>query len=1724
MIKPLLRVIPTYSGNVKISCVLSDYVKSDVLEYDKDAADTYDCYVRGATISPLSKTIYDKQIQANLLSSDYSFDLKKFYIYYSDVFYKNGMSFSQTDVPQVDELNPIYDRNVDMEYGCSRVSYQKYGHQLEFFAPIYVDDPSDLPQAFYIVVNIKSSYKDVTKKIRVNIMRNSSDKRNYLCHYLDSYKKYLDESFIYMSASNKNGNIYGIDLTHGGQTSIIDSTIGNLLTSLNPINAFDYCIGSSWQRNKMAMKQVLPLSFVFDLDGVMDSAQSHLYKGSTVTISGHYVDNDGNEMSMYDWSCDYDNLSEKILVMNTDTGVMQWKSGKVSNLMDDNYPSLHEARILNYAYSSKISKMYSRWKLRASDDDNPYITNLSFAFSRNQDSSVVYGLFPQKTYSISAIATAISNTDSIASDYSLIFPLGSTKENYDDKEYISIIDKYEDEMNNYGFNWFEVVSDESRVIEEGKWKDIKNDECYYNGILHKFSSIYSKIDSTKEKLDKFGVFVWSCPTIVVGKEASNLSRVNYTIKTSIHDLMSTNAKANKNIVNDMVGLTSKESKALCEAFTSVSPSDYEKNSEVSVNESFVKLVDDDAPLSYFTYSTSEVSGTYSYTVLHSYIDQTYSPRYINPKDLGFTIGDIDDWYDYSDVQEALSTASELVSKKEAISRWCEMHEEYSSYTSYDYEDHISLALSRIMSQEGLWNLAKEETIEMSKKYITYSYELLPIHDASIMLTSYTITNEDGEEEKQWSYMKIGGKLSYVAYNYGIKVHTSSVYSPTSIDNYSDPYVVDGNNKRLCFAPGYVAGGNSYALTLDKMHTYLLLNPTIKDRDSDLKVSDVVYGYEIEDKDKIYRYYWSQFVNYETYKDPFLNQIYISSKEDGTPHQTTGFTYCKVNGIPCAYTYIVFAPQNLISYNYGFNIYRKSSFFNNKWIKQYEVTDVDSIVRKDIQDMSAQGISGTKGAYNLNDFDANLKDSPSWLYKKSSEVVHSMFLDILKENLKGKPRYMFMPVMFGNSSVYATNVFVKKDDTMQFGGNKMKTSEVENDDDMIWVDTYNFRRLMLKYGLDYDEKMKLMKTKKTKLLSKDHLYWWFNELCKNYDYIYPEWINEWYDHVFVRTKRFVTGKDGKLGLADYYVKLSTLDAMQSNMIDGVEKNELRFFNFFYDRMEVDENTGLWRFRKSEKDDYGGKEIELMIEIDCVRLDDEIMEKVMRLDDDSSEYRDIYLYRIEKEDEWERRMLLSSTPRIDYSSTDIEGSTEEPVGHSLTPLFNNIYCQNRSETEIYAHYLLNDISCIDIVDDKKGKKYYRYNSNDIDWMIEMTDETVDVLSQEYGAPKMIDNDESKLWQPTLIEWLLDKELSVPFKNSLSKLLYYKYDGSTIGIVSERDDLGYGIKNFNTIIEEHEDGTHTNYGFWLFKSEFDNTTNSMNIIPQYDISTTPGKHDYRYDSKIKWLKYINGHDISDKTYGKRYMTSLYKQIVPFLKTQPYDIFNLMTTVVYQDKVVQKMRFDQTLDMIALNKENQPSELTMTIKDKNTYVEFQRYFDSLAPIITKSSYVRDQWVLKFKDVKDSTNTIVSTGKYPSIGDATIWKSGLSISSRNSVPVYVPSTDPSIKDYNNRKKTDGTEVRLSTLEQKHFNDSVVVYCDTSLEMKLSTLHTIEEIDDLQSYDEILKVFKKLTKGTQVDNMTETQLLFLFNRYESKVTCEPVRLNSSKTSKLYRVRYKFLLK
>lgn len=1674
MLKPLVRVIPTYSGNVKIVCNLSDYIKTNT--------DIYDCYVRDASLSPLSHTMYNKDIEANLLSSNYSYDLKNFYKYYADNFFTNGMSFDLNNVQQIDKHNLIYDRNLDLEYGCQRVNCES-GHQFEFFAPIYIEDSSDFPDSFYIELKFKKGRKEIQKTIKVNIMSDSSSPYNYLCHYLKRYGEMIDSKVGNISVVNNNATFTGIDLIHGGITTSTNNIVSTLFNRIQTMNAFDLCITDSFKNGKIVMKQVLPLCFGFNLDELMDSMQSRVFRAGYVEVSGYYM-KDGNRIDLYDWSCDYSKFLQSKLVMNESTGILEYVNGDVPNIMDDGFPSLHETRIQKYVWSSKISRMYSRWKMQASNDDNPYIINMAFAFSRNQGSINQYREFPRQTYKVNALATSISSSkSSLASEYSLIFPLGNTKENYL-KDFPQLISLYADQVNKYGYNWFDIAkvnSNDLSWVDEMKWGNVINGECYYKGILHSISQIYNIIGKNKEKIDKFGVFLNPTIDIKNGEEENKVQNSEYTIKTSNEFVA--NAYSSKTIVASMI-YSGPIAKAACEAFLSTNPNEYQKNSQVTNNESFIKMSTD---INEFTYENDNIR--------YSYLPEISFTTFVNINDLGFDMDDINTWYNYSDFQKEFNIVQNNLISDNVIM------EELSYKGIHNVYQGVLDDAKNLFKQENISILMNGKSYEMLHTYSNSCYELLPLHTASLLVNSYTVYNQNTlSYEKQWSYLKISGKLSYVSYEYGIKLHYYENGKDINPDIDEWVYGKDGELYKL--SPGYNPEMLDIISSKDSVEYDEMLSTIVKDQN--MSVSG-----NIKEEGK-YEYYIHQYPEYTIYKDRIVDDLYISSKSNSQIRNTSGFTYYRYEDPTThkmrgdAYSYIVFSPQELINQHYGFNLYRKSEFISEKWLKMLSVTDTDTIVNNYVSHLNLLNITSK---YNIDEF--NIQGTSTYALRKCLKSVYDKVCNTTKERLDSKNKYTFMPVIYGNAETCAENVFIKKDNELKFHGNRIDCKDIDTDLNVIWCDSYNFKRLLKKFGFTPEEievRKEYIKQAKARFLNKEHLYWWYNELYKNFDHIDSgNLIDDWYDRIYVKSRIINVDNDGHIQVVDGYKKLSNIPGMEKKTKDGKE-NILRRFNYFYDRIEVRANDGLWQFKDSDKDELGGKVYDIVFDISVTRLDNAIYDKIVKIDSDDK-YKDLYMYRLENNDEWERKMELSEIPSIEYKDNNYDDV--EQVGHLLIPLFNDIYVQDKKDTEIYAHYLLHDIIPIEVEDPKGNWKMYRYNSNDIPWMIEIDESTRKYLSQPYNSPIKIDDEH--WWQPTMIEYLLDNELKWPFKNSLSNLIYYNYDSVKIGMSNHGIDmLGYGIDNFCTI---KKDGT--NYGFWCIDLNMDNTTNSMNIIAQFNSAQEGKPANYSYSNNIKWIKYINGTNIIE---NPNYVVTVLKQLMPFLKKQPFEMISNMITVLKPLQFRIPVIYSEYL-CPQLDENNKPSEMKITINEfPLTYIALSRYFGNIVPLITKVDSISNQWLLKFKDVNDTSIRIVNTGLYPSIDDCVLYKTSLQLDIRNSVPIYGVSTNKAIPNYKN------VIGKANALEQKHFNSSIIVYADKEMKCETNNLYHESELEYMESDEKKFEVFKKLYKGSNIDNMDDDQILFLYNRYKSLATSVPIRLNMEKTSKLYKIHYRYILK
>lgn len=615
MIKPLLRVIPKLSGNVKLACNLFDFNKVKLGENI-----VYEANVRYAKLLPLSSQIFQKKIDAGLLGSCWNFDLKKFYDTYSDIFYNNCFDFSKDSLLQIDISKTQYVRNTDMEFGVKRISYVKSGSQFAMFAPFYIDDVKDIPSYFLLDIKLSNGLYDITKSIKINIASNGESKYNYLYRYLKKYVEQIDDNVLFCQPENNQGIYYGIDVRNGGFVKAIDNTIGNVYNVQNTIHNFDSLVTRGFERNKIAMKQIIPLAFYFNINELMTPQELHRYKNHQVSFSGAYYTDKNKKLPFYDFSIDYDEFSQKILKMHPEYGMLTYQDGDVKNIMDVAFPSLNETRYINYQFANKLSADFCRWKLKYSDDEHPYIMNMSWAFSKNANSNYRYGEFPVNLYQLEALCNYVKNIENNEYQYNLLFPFSENKKFYDSYNK-SISHEYELIMNQFCLNWFNVIPrvDDSIFENIEIWKDTKDDCVYYNGILYDLKQLYNTKENP-EKVDKFAMLVNPYPNILNTSELEDLKFSELTLYRQFDDNTSySNAGINNNVLDMFFN-------------------GYENTNYLYTNEKYDenKTVRDNLALNkIFTYAYSE-------------------GNFVNTTELGLDYYELNKYYDYEKSKDALS--------------------------------------------------------------------------------------------------------------------------------------------------------------------------------------------------------------------------------------------------------------------------------------------------------------------------------------------------------------------------------------------------------------------------------------------------------------------------------------------------------------------------------------------------------------------------------------------------------------------------------------------------------------------------------------------------------------------------------------------------------------------------------------------------------------------------------------------------------------------------------------------------------------------------------------------------------------------------------------------------------------------------------------------------------------------------------------------------------------
>lgn len=494
MFRTLLRTLPSISGNVKLNCNLDlDYTYNNKIIYAKVGK-------AFLTVADHDKNSYVYNV--NLLSSRWDYDVSKFYSFYSNVFFKSQFTFDRKDCQKLNKYDTIKQRDTDFEFGVSRIQYKVYGKQLSFFAPIYVDNILDLPNQFEIELKYVYNNREITKKIIVPIRPENYtglyNTDNQFYNYLYRYIKEIDSKIVFLT----NGKVkyYGINLLKGG---LIESESPSIAMQLNnrfyPIQKVDSLITSGFQQLKMCSKQILPLTFNFDLNDLLSSVEVGKIFLNEISIYGGYKYTDSNRhelknvtLPIYDFFIDPDKLYIDYLAVDRTNLKIKLSKDKYSNLLDSDEPGLHESHFYKYQFSNRISPNYTKWRIQKSNlendsifDKQDYLINFNNLFDKNHD----YFLTQVQNYplkNISGICSSYALTDSISVD-NLVLPT-------------------------YSYSYIDIEAGKHHASYSNSYYDNSDTLMYWenltNGMYHHFNLIYPSKEYLSYSIDYFSYSDW----------------------------------------------------------------------------------------------------------------------------------------------------------------------------------------------------------------------------------------------------------------------------------------------------------------------------------------------------------------------------------------------------------------------------------------------------------------------------------------------------------------------------------------------------------------------------------------------------------------------------------------------------------------------------------------------------------------------------------------------------------------------------------------------------------------------------------------------------------------------------------------------------------------------------------------------------------------------------------------------------------------------------------------------------------------------------------------------------------------------------------------------------------------------------------------------------------------------------------------------------------------
>ena len=1744
------------SGNVKLACTL--------LDYNKIKEDTFETNIRGAHLLPLSSSLFQKSVTANLLNSSWEYDLKKFYTAYSDTFFDTVFPISVLEMPMLDETQIFKNRNTDLEYGVKRVSYDKSGCQFACFAPIYIDDPKDIPSYFLLKMEISAKRASITKYIKVNIASNAKSNYNYIYKYLNKYLSKIDDNVAYMNNSDHTVTYYGIDSLNGGFTKTVDATVSSLFNIQMPIQMFDNTLSIGFERNRICMRQSIPLCFYFNVQDVLNSVELEKFKFGTVVFSGNYYDSNDEKIDWYDYDWDYDFHSEDILAMNELTGIMSVIPGYEPNIMDVGFPSFNDTRLTQYQFANKLSISFTRWKLKYSSDEWPYITNMSWAFSNNQDSNYKYREYPSSYLQQAGFAYI---NDRLA--YDLIFPLGTDKEKYD-KINSRSASKYKAIMDNYCLNWFDIIPDTDikSKYADINWSNVNDGYAYFNSVLYNLNAIYNKMQypDKVDKIDKFAVLLYPNTSEHIYKEdfiKDEIMFVGNAIKYSTSESDSTIA-VDPNIFNNI--LNGVPNYTLYKQNTDM-------NADIKFNQLFVESTDPD------------YKGT----------------KYINMHDLGIEYHDLNA---YAKVKDVFGNSD----AEDTLGIYTSANWKYTTPkdSKYDIDRSHTYTFGNTEFFNNGYDPKTPKSILKDISFITRKKEF--IKTLYKLFTGESLSDDNVPSNITEDFINIfnnkiketfGDDKGFNFYN------SSTVTIEKQFESIIDAFVCASfkDSTGNIYLPEEIFNSNLGFKAYEQLNTYK--GSLITGNGSEINQSLVDYSvnaqYEIKSKEKSYeiveRTFGDQNTDLNYYRNlyTFNSPLYINASSNIFIPEILGKKPLSVrentsNGqIELVIDPVVIPNSEEITATYSNMLYLYEWFINTEdysidYISMYDdmnrihnllegdnKTKVKYILDRDILNNYSMTDYSIYNTSELVKNDPNLTKSLFFnmelIFATTYNIIKEKILDALNQKLdrtdKGVQHtnlYIYNPVLNYNNKEVGKNVMIKKglrydectDDVIYAD----EFNEYDIDDDVLYVHPYNMHNLLkLIYpGGITDRGSFIGKIKTSTLFGKVVDMEYLKRMASVSASGKPEdfaKVSIPFDRTFYEQyKVFTLDDNGNMTVRFMYVDFK--DIMKQSKEENI--NDSTALQRYIEQLNVYDDPEKGAFCREMTFDVNGNKLykkvyfNIVEKTEYIKVDENIWKLanvdnkeqfINLLNESNDNYIDLFIYRPIKDIEFDEKYYNTlSTSYIETTLTS-EGDIDTKKTYydqiiiddkKLSDIKDNLIIGGKLNNEKYKAYLDNliEYSGIDgstLLEDTDTMLYPCFNSA----FIQDREETV--FYKNYCLNNISDvvvyNNDNKIKNyyrynennAALFISVTDdqyKELNEWFNNIGGDLKVYKKLHENASVLYHIDEIhdtnqyNNQYADFNMNIFKENGLT---YGYYIIEVDVNNTADLFDIRGLMDTDENSSNViEIDQIQNLKYITYINGIDITTDI-GKKYLQTIFKQLCPFLYVNILGITSQIQTMMSPTA----FNLTTTYASKQTNSANGSDERTLTY-NKQTITSakkqiLQRYTNAIVPYIKKCNIINNQYNYKFKDMNVS---LIDTGKFNSIGDTVIYKSIKVINEKSSYNIYGFTDEPNKYSYNNVIYT------YTPIEHKDYNRSEMINLPVSISIKADRPYAYHELMDAESDAACINVFKDYVSSIR-EFTNDDQILFLYNKYGVSFKTSAIGVSFDNTEKIYTLEYKFNL-